>query len=252
MIYALDENQLRVEASESGARAVCPECGAAVVAKVGDMVMRHWAHLPDQEMAKQCWHEPETEWHRMLKERWPSEWREAIVKRDGQGHRADVLKPGKDGGLAFEFQRSTITAEDVGKRVNFYHRMVWVFHVRDAYVGERLSFIRSEDAFGEWTAFEWQSPKRIIRRIQGAMYWDFGRDKWLRPEPRTFESLESGDGKSWTLRGGGWLCDVNEVLSTHDGKPFSDDEMERFLNLDLPYGHNVFFQHGQRLVELNV
>ena len=96
-------------------RGVCPGCGGEVLAKCGEHVSWHWAHV-----ASDCdpWSEPESTWHRRWKQMFPPEWQERQIG----AHRADVLTP--HGGI--EFQRSSISSTEIREREDFYGRMIWV------------------------------------------------------------------------------------------------------------------------------
>jgi hypothetical protein len=112
--FAIDASGERVLPHPKG-KAICPGCGAPVIAKCGEIVMWHWSHL-----TKDCdpWYEPESIWHRQWKEHFPEEWREVVIGK----HRADVQTPR---GIV-EFQASSISSSDVQERENFYGKMIWV------------------------------------------------------------------------------------------------------------------------------
>ena len=114
MQFAVDADGERVLPSPK-AKAMCPGCGAPVIAKCGEIVMWHWSHL-----TKDCdpWYEPESVWHRQWKERFPESWREAVIG----SHRADIKTPHG----VVEFQASSISSTEVQERENFYGKMIWV------------------------------------------------------------------------------------------------------------------------------
>ena len=93
----------------------CPGCGRPMVARCGEVRVRHWAHKG----RRHCdpWWENETEWHRGWKDRFPADWQE-IVHPDGDGERhiADV-KTGD--GWVIEFQHSYIKPEERRSREAF-------------------------------------------------------------------------------------------------------------------------------------
>jgi hypothetical protein len=97
------------------AKASCPTCNGDLIAKCGELKSWHWAHK-----TKDCdhWSEPESEWHRQWKERFPAEWQEQQIGN----HRADVLTPR---GI-IEFQRSPIKPAEIRERESFYGKMAWV------------------------------------------------------------------------------------------------------------------------------
>lgn len=103
-------------------RGLCA-CGAEVVAKCGRHVVWHWAHL--SKVHCDPWWESETEWHRNWKSRFPEGWQEIPGRDDHtlEMHFADVKTPA---GLVIEFQRSTISPEEVKSREEYYGKMIWV------------------------------------------------------------------------------------------------------------------------------
>jgi len=119
--YAL-VNNIRTEA-EKGLAGVCPFCGSDMIAKCGNIRMKHWAH----KAISKCdsWSEGETEWHRQWKNHFDASWQEFIFKNktSGEKHIADVHT---EHGLVIEFQHSPIKAEEQKQREQFYENMIWV------------------------------------------------------------------------------------------------------------------------------
>src|ERR1700733_8979392 len=82
----------------------CFVCDGPTIARCGQIRVRHWAH----QTGHTCdhWWEPETEWHRDWKNRFPEHWQEIIQSAvDGTKHIADVKTAS---GLVIEFQHSSI------------------------------------------------------------------------------------------------------------------------------------------------
>src|SRR6267142_346180 len=103
-------------------QAACPVCGTAMIAKCGDIKVRHWAHLG----RRTCdhWWEPETVWHRDWKNHFPLSWQERIhSSENGEKHIADV-KTGR--GVVLEFQHSFLHSNERESREKFYPKLVWV------------------------------------------------------------------------------------------------------------------------------
>jgi competence protein CoiA len=116
--------EIHGERSEAlpGTSAECPVCGDSVIAKCGDHKAWHWAHRG----VRNCdpWWEPETEWHRDWKNRFPAHWQEIIRKADtGEKHVADVMT---ERGVTLEFQHSALRREERDAREAYYQNMVWV------------------------------------------------------------------------------------------------------------------------------
>ena len=122
MHFALIDNLL-VEAKHGLSGAICPGCGAAVIAKCGTQKVHHWAHR-NTTMCDSWW-ETETEWHRSWKNNFPVEWQEVFLpdEQTGEKHIADVRT---EHGLVIEFQHSHITPVERSSREQFYKNMVWV------------------------------------------------------------------------------------------------------------------------------
>lgn len=109
--------------AEPGTLGHCPNCGAGVIPKCGELVVHHWAHRASADCDR--WAEPESEWHAGWKTAAPFERREVIKGP----HRADVIAG--DGSVC-ELQHSTIAAEQVREREEFYGKdMRWIFDARD-------------------------------------------------------------------------------------------------------------------------
>lgn len=100
----------------------CPGCGGPMVARCGDVRVRHWAH----KWGRLCdpWWENETEWHRAWKEKFPVSWQEIFHRADnGEKHVADIKT---DQEWVIEFQHSHITPEERLSRNTFYQKLIWV------------------------------------------------------------------------------------------------------------------------------
>lgn len=121
MKYAL-VNNIKVQATK-GVKGLCPSCGTELIAKCGDQKINHWAHKG----TRSCdpWWEPETEWHRNWKNKFPDDWQEIafISNKNGEKHIADVLT---NHGLVIEFQHSHINPDERKSREEFYEKLIWV------------------------------------------------------------------------------------------------------------------------------
>lgn len=109
-------------AATPNTQAICPSCGAEVLAKCGERRVWHWSHKGRRTCDN--WWETETEWHRHWKDVFPPECQE-VIHRDkiGEKHIADVKT---DNGLVIEFQHSYIKPEERRAREAFYGDMAWV------------------------------------------------------------------------------------------------------------------------------
>ena len=123
MKFALIDGK-KTEATK-GAKGLCRLCGSEVVAKCGEVRVKHWAHKGKR--ACDRWWENETLWHRSWKEQFPEEWQEVIhVDEKGEKHIADVKTKN---GWVLEFQHSYLKPEERRAREFFYNKyakLVWV------------------------------------------------------------------------------------------------------------------------------
>ena len=120
MKYALC-GQDRIEASR-GARGVCPCCGAEMIAKCGEIKVKHWAHKGIRSC--DAWWENETEWHRSWKNRFLEDFQEIVhYSGCGEKHIADVKTPH---GWVIEFQHSYLNPDERRSRNEFYEKLCWL------------------------------------------------------------------------------------------------------------------------------
>lgn len=118
MLWAVVDGEK--EKASPGVIGACPCCGQHVIPKCGKIVAWHWAHKQ-----RDCdpWHEPESAWHVEWKSRFPKDWQEVTIGT----HRADVRTPLG----VLEFQNSSLTAEAIHERENFYGKMIWVVNAKE-------------------------------------------------------------------------------------------------------------------------
>lgn len=159
MIYALTGNGKCTASPKSAGK--CPGCGATVIAKCGSIKQWHWAH----ESVEDCdtWTEPETPWHA----NWKAAFDPACVEVSMGAHRADIKTAS---GLVVELQHSTISAEDVREREQFYGRMIWIIDVEPF-------------------------AKNILiknRETHVTFHWRWARPTWLQSRRRLFIDLRDG------------------------------------------------------------
>lgn len=174
---------------QKGLRAVCPNCGAIVIAKCGTFRVDHWAHLSK----KMCdpWWETETEWHRNWKNEFPKEWQEISLldANTKEKHIAD-LKTAE--GTVVEFQHSPITEQERISREDFYlatsKRMIWVLDCSD----RSFSFMffqgfdyKQVQAYGTDIELKWIGRGKLFDKWGGSKAFvllDFGNDTlwWLK------------------------------------------------------------------------
>jgi len=123
MQHAIDITGKKISPSFSGQIAICGFCGQKVRGKCGKILIWHWQHVHIEDC--DLWKEGETAWHREWKNRFPLEWQETIIIKNGEKHIADILT---DEGLVIEFQNSAISPSAIAEREKFYGKLIWVIN----------------------------------------------------------------------------------------------------------------------------
>lgn len=182
MIYAMIDN--RKERAIPGARGVCPECEAGVIAKCGDVNVWHWAHERNSGWCEE-WGEGESEWHLGWKERFDPEQVEVVIEKNGKRHRADILLANN---MVVELQHSYISVEDIRKREEFYGEMLWIFDLIEPYYSDRFDLFSK----GEYQTFRWKQPRRSITYAKKFTYWQLSDNMLFRPK-----KIYSGGMRGW-------------------------------------------------------
>lgn len=126
MRFAINQDNLRIEVSKSGERAICPDCESTVIGNFGKIRPKYWRHI-----AKDCdnWYEPMTEWHLNWQNQFPKINQEVIMSdiETGIKHRADIRL---HNGLVIEVQNSPISNDEIKQREKFYGKenLIWVIN----------------------------------------------------------------------------------------------------------------------------
>ena len=175
MIYATATSSPERVTATPGGEATCPMCDGVLIPKCGKIVSWHWAHK-----ACDCdtWGEGESNWHIEWKERFPKEWQECVVYRQGWGqqHRADVMTPSH----VVEFQRSHLPEGEIAEREEFYCdnlKMVWVIDAQDFYRNMTLRYRAVVSTGGVHRlicTFRWRWPRKSWWIANHPIYLDFG------------------------------------------------------------------------------
>lgn len=108
---------------------VCKCCGQPVVAKRGAVKVHHFAHK--SRAACDPWRvgHAMTEWHKGWQTLCRPEFLEKRIERDGTWHIADIVTKG---GTVVEVQHSTMIAEKLKDREDFYGNMIWILDGRSS------------------------------------------------------------------------------------------------------------------------
>jgi len=111
--------------------AFCPLCQFPLVAKCGSVNIWHWAHTFNSNCPGA---KLETAWHRRMKEKFPPNQCEIIVKNDLGVVIADVYIPETNTMHEFDF-KNQLTSEEIIKKNCIYARsgynVMWTFHIDD-------------------------------------------------------------------------------------------------------------------------
>lgn len=122
MRYAIVDD-IRKEPAYSGQKGSCPFCGSNVVARCGDILANHWAHV-DKSDCVGC-SSPMTDWHKSWQDEFPIECQEIKVG----DHRADILV----GDFVIEVQHSSLPGPEIKAREAAYKNLVWIIDVTESY-----------------------------------------------------------------------------------------------------------------------
>jgi len=137
MHKAINIEGKKITPNYSGEIAFCDFCKEKVIGKCGKIYIWHWQHVKNANC--DLWKEGETDWHRDWKNKFPFDWQEKIIQKNGKKHIADVFT--KDG-IVIEFQNSTISSSTIAQRERFYGKMIWVINsqtFKDNLVTENIS-----------------------------------------------------------------------------------------------------------------
>lgn len=168
--------------AERGLSGECVGCGGPMIAKVGEVVIPHWAHKSRRFCDR--WWENETDWHRMWKGHFPNAWQEVRHRAaDGEWHIADVKTAH---GWVLEFQHSAIKPEERRAREAFYDKMLWVVDGKrlDKDEARFLNAYRCGKELGVESRKRRVDPtgRGLLRtwvESEAHVFFDFGDGRWL-------------------------------------------------------------------------
>lgn len=164
MMYGESANSLKVPATPK-AIARCPDCKTDLIAKCGTKNIWHWAHSTLVEC--QSYKEPETEWHRAWKAKFPPYACEIKVG----DCRADVRLPT---GTVIEFQHSPIDLENIYKREKVYGTdMIWFV---DGYEFSERFYVTELRTHAN---FQWDHRRKWVSDLRRPIFIDFLKTKSL-------------------------------------------------------------------------
>lgn len=210
MLYA-EINNKRV-APEKGLKASCPLCQEDVIAKCGDIMTWHFAHVVGTECA---YGEGKGEWHREWQKRFPIEDVEYRVTKGKKFRIADV----KIGDKVLEFQNIGISLETIKDREEFYgfKNVVWVFNGTDS--GGNFELIKDKYSSKRLLA-KWKKMPLVLQELKGRLFINFYKHYLydVRGERVLLHDEVNG------------LVDVTEEIVNNDGIFWGDRKIKSLEN----------------------
>jgi len=207
-----------------GLALICPDCRETVIAKRGEIVEHHFAHLAGDgscTASADPWAEKMTAWHRDW-QRWFAD-AGCAIEVPGQGHdaihRADAICPD---GLVIEVQHSPIDVREIREREAFWSPMIWLWDAReipwgrarnqDGVNAERLVWLCER---GQWEGatdnvdgearpgrtFKWRRPAISQAHTTQPMFWDCGDRLGVWKVTLSIERGESYGRRWYSVRG---------------------------------------------------
>jgi competence protein CoiA len=162
---------------------VCIGCGNPMVAKCGEVRIKHWAHK--RQSSCDSWWERETEWHRNWKNQFQDSWQEVIHHADdGERHIADIETPD---GWVIEFQHSHISVDERKSRENFYQKLIWVVDGKRRKGDQKKFFKVLGNISGRWVVNE-KYPEVQTTLAEGSILLD-----WIGSESHVFFDFDQED-----------------------------------------------------------
>jgi len=145
MEFALSEDKKRIKAAKY-TKGFCEICREPLIPKCGAIYKAHWSH----KAGKDCdpWWEPESDWHRNWKNLVDENFREVVIEKNGEKHRADIQLLS---GIVIELQNSPLSISERCERENFYERMIWIIHLPKAKI-ELIKHCYEENLFSDYYA----------------------------------------------------------------------------------------------------
>lgn len=159
MLFALDKNGNRVNINQTHSTEdyFCPLCGEKLALKKGAVKRYHFSHLPHNDCCD-SWHYDMTDWHMRWQSRFPAETQEIVKEKNGIKHRADVLLENEK--AVYEFQHSSLTAEEFHDRNRFYnslgYKVIWIFDFLDQFEEGLIENYKNN-------IFSWSNPRKTFR-----------------------------------------------------------------------------------------
>jgi hypothetical protein len=184
-----------------GTHGHCPECGDPTIAKCGELVIWHWAHIPGE---RNCALAAETMWHLNWKQ-WALNQGCQVEQVVVPGFRADIVTPK---GRIIELQNQGLSPETVRDREHAYRgRMSWIVHVKEdqegrLYDGRQLA----DGSIGLW----YKRGPKWLTTIRAPLYLDIAGN--LHRIKIGLVPKETEWGTSMRMLGRRWPVDTHSVF----------------------------------------
>jgi len=154
----------------------CWACKKPLILKQGHIIQPHFAHQAKETCGDGWSHPSKTRWHRQMQDLFDTTEVLMEDKETGERHIADAVS----GDVVFEFQHSSISAEEVLQRSLFYnhqkYHVVWVVDA-STYFKKGKIYIRDFDE----NVYCWSRPLRLFdmlpfldypNEIRVVLYWE--------------------------------------------------------------------------------
>lgn len=154
----------------------CWVCRKPLILKQGRVIQSHFAHQP-RETCNDGWiHPSKTKWHKRMQTLFDTT--EVLMEdaESGERHIADAVC--RD--VVFEFQHSSISAEEVFKRTEFYleqgYRVVWIVDVSLLFENHKIAEIDKEEHVYSWSRasrmFDSFPLPQACNHVKVVLYWE--------------------------------------------------------------------------------
>jgi hypothetical protein len=215
-----------------GLELICPDCKEPVIAKRGEIMEHHFAHIAGDgscTASSDPWAEPMTAWHRDWQRWFATEGCATEVPAQGREstHRADIITPD---GLVIEVQHSPIDVRDIRAREAFWQPMIWIWDaeriangVTRNQKGEEVDRLSWRSPNGTWVetsntdvaavpnrAFKWRRPAISTAKCEEPLFWDCGQKLGVWWMNLIVESGQT-DGRRWHSVTGGIMRRMTHV-----------------------------------------
>ena len=145
------------------AKGQCPECGAEVISRCGEVNAWHWAHVKTTDCDFS--NKQETAWHKAWKSLFAIN---SVEVRLSTGKIADVQLVSN---LILEFQNSRISTSDIFKYEDNRENMIWIFNGKTF-----CNNLVLNSKNGGYSTYRWRWFPRSLKSCWSPIYLDLDGD----------------------------------------------------------------------------